>query len=363
MKTTKVINILLFASFLSGCAIPSLPLLSSSSAGLAYEQSLDTQATPSQPPTDESSLATATPTPFQPIPPTPVLTPTLIPTLTPQPTQTPGPGGLVVPVPEVAFTPAEPLPDMPKRLNILLLGSDRRPGGTIFRTDTIILVSLDTQNGTVNILSFPRDLFVYIPGWMQDRINVAWQHGGFNGLASTMQQNFGVKPTRYALINFHSFKRVVDDLGGLDVKVGQPLHDKYKSKGYITIPKGTVHMNADMALWYVRSRKTSNDFFRNKRQQEVLIALFNKFISLNALSKLPQLYKTYKKAVITNMALEETLALIPLAFQVATDQSRIKRYYITPSMATDYITPAGAMVLLPDENGIRKLIKQVCGGK
>lgn len=363
MKTTKILYAILIASLLSGCAIPNLPYLSSSSASLAQEIAPQVQTPTVQIPLPNSGEVTATPTPFQPLPPTPVITPTQIPTFTPQPSQTPAPGNTTAPQPQIAFTPAEPIPDMPKRLNILLLGSDRRPGGTIFRTDTIILVSLDTQNGTVNILSFPRDLFVYIPGWMQDRINVAWQHGGFNGLASTMQQNFGVKPTRYALVNFKSFKRVVDDLGGLDVKVGQPLQDKYPGKGYITIPKGNVHMNADMALWYVRSRKTSNDFFRNKRQQEVLVALFNKFVSLNALTQLPQLYKSYKKAVITNMKLEEGLALLPLALQVATDPSRIKRYYITPAMATDYITPGGAMVLLPDETAIRKLVKQVCGGK
>jgi len=93
------------------------------------------------------------------------------------------------------------------------------------------------------------------------------------------------------------------------------------------------------------------------------MALFNKFVSLNALTQLPQLYKSYKKAVITNMTIEEGLALLPLALQVATDPSRIKRYYITPAMATDYITPGGAMVLLPDETAIRKLVKQVCGGK
>lgn len=357
MKTHQLLSVLFLVVFISGCTLPELAAFSPPAVQVAQANH---SANPL--PLQAGGDATPTPTPFQPLPPTPVFTPTELPTLTPEPSPTPAPE-MTETAPPVAFVPAEPLPDTPRKLNILLLGSDRRPGGTIFRTDTIILVSLDTEKGTVSILSFPRDLFVYIPGWTQDRINVAWQHGGFNGLAATMQQNFGVKPTHYALVNFRSFKRVVDDLGGLDVKVGQPLRDKYPGKGWITIPKGEMHMNADMALWYVRSRKTTNDFARNKRQQEVLVALFEKFISLDAITRAPEFYKAYKKAVITNLKLENGLALLPLAIQVAADPSRIKRYYITPEMASDYITPAGAMVLLPNESAIRQLVKKVVGGK
>ncbi len=340
--------------FLSGCTLPNLVYLPS----LAEEM---VQGLPIEKAAAQSPNVTPSPTPFQPLPPTPVITPTEMPTLTPEPSATPPPP-LETPSP-TAFIPAEAVGNLPKRVNILLLGSDRRPGGTLFRTDTIILVSIDTQKGMVHILSFPRDLYVYIPGWTQDRINVAWQHGGFDGLAATMQQNFGVRPSHYAMVNFRVFKRVVDDLGGLEVKVGQPLYDKYPGKGWITIPKGKVHMDADMALWYVRSRKTSNDFARNRRQQEVLLALFEKFISLDALTRAPEFYKAYKKGVITNLKFEDGLALLPIAAQVALDRTRIKHYYITPEMAYDYITPGGAMVLLPNETAIRKLVKQVVGGK
>ncbi|PWH19047.1 MAG: hypothetical protein DDG59_04295 [Anaerolineae bacterium] len=341
---------------LSGCALPNLTyLLPPLTQGFAQEM-------PAERAVAQNPNVTPSPTPFQPLPPTPVMTPTEIPTFTPEPSATPPPA-LETPAPDSTFIPTEAVGNLPKRLNILLLGSDRRPGGSLFRTDTIILVSIDTQKGMVHILSFPRDLYVYIPGWTQDRINVAWQHGGFEGLAATMQQNFGVRPTHYALVNFRSFKRVVDDLGGLDVKVSQPLYDKYPGKGWITIPKGKVHMDADMALWYVRSRKTSNDFARNRRQQEVLLALFEKFISLDALTRAPEFYKAYKKAVVTNLQFEDGLALLPIAAQVALDRSRIKHYFITPEMAYDYITPGGAMVLLPNETAIRKLVHQVVGGK
>ncbi|MCS6908554.1 MAG: LCP family protein, partial [Anaerolineales bacterium] len=219
--------LLFLLSFLifAGCTLPDLALL------VPFVESPAWQEMPAEQVEKNSVYVTATPTPFQPLPPTPVITPTEIPTWTPEPSATLlPPPETPAPLPPANPAPAEAVVNLPKRLNILLLGSDRRPGGSLFRTDTIILVSIDTQKGRVHILSFPRDLYVYIPGWTQDRINVAWQHGGFEGLAATMEHNFGVRPTHYALINFRSFKRIVDDLGGLEVKVGQPLYDKYPGK-------------------------------------------------------------------------------------------------------------------------------------
>lgn len=353
MNLHKNINLLIILSFLlSACGAPSLAL-SPIQAVAAPDADLTQPPNLLAIPAD----ATATPTPFQPLLPTAVMTPTEIPTLTPVPTSTPAPA---LPVPDL---PVEPVTEATKQLNILLLGSDKRPWETGFRTDTIILVSLDPAKGTVSLLSFPRDLYVNIPGWTTDRINTAFFHGGFKTLAATLDSNFGVRPTHYILINFRSFKQIVDSLGGLEVKVSTPLNDRYPGKGWITIPKGRVKMNADMVLWYVRSRKTSNDFARNRRQQEVIMALFEKFISLDALRRVPEFYKLYKKSVSTSLTLTDGLAFLPLALQLAADPSRIKRYYISPQDIWNYITPGGAMVLLPREDRIRKIVKQALTGK
>jgi LCP family protein required for cell wall assembly len=353
MKHLNKINLLFILSILlSACGAPALANAPSQEAALPNADSTQPPNLVPIPPD-----ATATPTPFQPLLPTAVFTPTEIPTLTPVPTSTPAPA---LPVPDL---PVEPVSEATNQLNILLLGSDKRPWETGFRTDTIILVSLNPSKGTVSLLSFPRDLYVNIPGWTTDRINTAFFHGGFKTLAATLDSNFGVRPTHYILINFRSFKQIVDSLGGLQVKVGTALNDRYPGKGWITIPKGTVKMNADMALWYVRSRKTSNDFARNRRQQEVILALFEKFLSLDALRRVPEFYKMYKKSVSTDMTLSDGLAYLPLALQLATDPSRIKRYYISPQDVWNYITPGGAMVLLPREDQIRKIVKQALAGK
>jgi LCP family protein required for cell wall assembly len=342
---------------LSSCSgvFPAIPIMEKPQAVLDYPpQSMNT---PMPVMVNVPENATATPTPFQPIPPTAVFTPTIIPTLTAFPTPTPPPAIAT------AMLPAEPIPVLENQTTILLLGSDKRPWETGFRTDTIILLVLNPTQGTVSLLSFPRDLYVYIPGWTQDRINTAFYHGGFKTLAATLQQNFGVKPDHYVLINFRSFKQIIDSLGGLDVNVGQPLYDRIQGKGWVTIKKGLTNMDADMALWYARSRKTTNDFARNRRQQEVLVAMFNKFISLGALKRLPELYKMYKKSISTDLGFTDGLAMLPLVLQLVEDTGRIKRYYVSPSVVWDYITPGGAMVLMPQEAEIRKIVKQAMNGK
>jgi LCP family protein required for cell wall assembly len=346
--------LLILSSLMVSCTIPNLTAYLPAPVAAVAENAGTQQPYLLPVPAD----ATATPTPFQPLPPTAIVTPTAITTLNPLPTST-SPVQVALATPAL---PVEPIPEAPKVMTILLLGSDKRPWDGGFRTDTIVLLTLNSENGTASLLSFPRDLYVNIPGWTTDRINTAFYHGGFKLLADTMQQNFGVHPSHYVLINFRAFKQIVDSLGSLQVKVGTTVTDRYPGKGWVTIKKGTVKMNADLALWYARSRKTSNDFARNRRQQEVLIALFEKFISLDAIKRVPEFYKLYKKSVSTDLTLTDGLSLIPLAFQLI-DTSRIKRYYISPTDIWNYITPGGAMVLLPREDQIRKIVKQAVTGK
>jgi len=239
-------------------------------------------------PVQFATNATPTATPFQPVPPTPIYYPTDIPTAIPTPVPTAAP----TPFPVDPSAPVGALSLPPDQLNILLLGSDQRPWSRNFRTDTIILLTVNPSLGSVSLTSFPRDLYITIPGWGMDRINTAWGRGGFNKLAATFEHNFGVRPEHYVLVNFSSFKYIVDSLGGLDVNVGKKLSD-YRNGRYITIPAGPQHMDADLVLWYVRSRKTTNDFARSKRQQEVLMALFHKMLSLNALRRAPEFYNIY----------------------------------------------------------------------
>jgi LCP family protein required for cell wall assembly len=301
--------------------------------------------------------ATVTPTPFQPFPPTPTYIPTAYPTLPPQ--QAPNQGGAG----GSSFddtSPAGGIPNSEDYEHILLLGSDQRPYGGGFRTDTIILMSLNPEKGTASLISFPRDLYVYIPGWTYQRINTAHAHGGFPLLADTLGYNFGIRPEHYVMVNFWGFVEVIDSLGGIEVQVAKSLSDRRDGYGYYTVSPGTVHMDGETALWYVRSRYTTSDFDRNRRQQEVLQAIFERLLRLDIIGRASELYDIYIQNVATDLTLSEITPLLPLAARLA-DTSRIHQYYIGSGYVSSWVTPGGAQVLLPKTDAIIGLLWEALG--
>lgn len=301
---------------------------------------------------DAAPNATPTPTPFQPIGPT----------ITPVPTEVPV--QVEPPVSEdIAPTAIEVYqPQTEGTINLLVMGSDYRPSSG-YRTDVIMLVSIHGSSGTVSVVSFPRDLYVNIPGWMEQRINTAFPHGGFSLLADTLEYNFGVRPDYYVLTNFSGFTGIVDSLGGVNVNVGQYLRDKcdlpQAVNTYCEVYPGPMHMNGAIALWYVRSRHSSSDLDRLRRAQEVLYGLFSRLMSLDAVSHLPDLYNSYRSSVETNMGIDDMAPLLPVASQVANDSSRIRRYTIGSGLVYPYVTESGAQVLLPNYDAIRQLLREV----
>ena len=316
-----------------------------------------------------------TPTPFQPIPPTPVYLPTSI---APEATATPL---APTPTPELEFIADEgrswedypgpsvwPDIDVPApmgilshpegQVNILLLGSDQRPDDGGFRTDTIQLLTINPQEGTVKLTAFPRDLYVYIPGYTVQRINTAWGWGGFDALASTMEYNFGVKPDYYVLINFWSFEDVIDSLGGITVQIGRDLCDQRDAFGWYCVSQGTMWMSGESALWYVRSRYTTSDLDRGRRQQEVLNAVFDQLINLNGLQRAPELYEIYKDNVTTNLDFNFLAGFLPIAIHLAESRD-IAGNSIGAGQVYSWTNTSGAMVLVPVREAVLEVMRQV----
>ena len=352
--------VVLFLLLLTSCTIPNQVSLQPGSIELSGPVILTSS---------QSGLPSATP--FQPLTPTPTYIPTLFPTPTnPPPTVTPTvgftsgesrtwadyPGPTVWP--DINVPPPTGLLAQPAgQVNILLMGSDQRPNTGGFRTDTIILLTLDPNKGTASMTSFPRDLYVYIPGWTVQRINTAHQFGGFDSTALTMEYNFGVHPDHYVLINLWSFEDAIDSLGGVDVEVAVSLTDHRDDHGQYTVNPGTVHMDGETALWYVRSRYSTSDFDRGRRQQEVVVAAFKKLLSLDAINHAPQLYELYRQSVVTDMAFDEMAKFIPMASSLS-DISRIRRYYIGPPQVTSWVNFSGAQVLLPIRDAVMAVMRE-----
>ena len=273
------------------------------------------------------------------------------PEVEPNQTQTPSP----TPSP----TPTEKVLQKPEgQVNILLLGSDSRVSGGVGRTDTIIWVSLNPRDRFVSAVSFPRDMFVPIPGMGENRINVAFPRGGFDLLADTFEHNLGIRPDYYILIDMNSFVSLVNSLGGIQVQASRNLSDNcarwINSSGYCSVGPGTVQMDGDVALWYVRSRYSTNDIDRARRGQEVTEAIFNRLMSLDAVLRAPDLFNAFSTTVRTDLKFGNVVTLLPLATRIYESRD-IRNYVIDYDQVYAWRTPQGAQVLVPDF----ELIKEV----
>ncbi len=319
-------------------------------------------------------------TPF--LPSRPLVYPTLVFVATRSPTQTPTPSPVppsptatILPTLDPSWrpTPIAPL-DQYESIRFLLLGSDRRPGGS-FRTDTIIVLSFWPSKRQVSMLSIPRDLWVSIPGWGMQRINTAYQHGELNGypgggaelMKATLRENLGIEVDHVAMVEFDGFKRIIDTLGGIEVPVAcaytdwrllAPNLDPENEQNWqlYTVGPGYVHMDGDLALWYARSRKRSSDFDRGRRQQEILRALYARFVQADTLPRLPELYRQLSGMVSTDLRLADLLQLSFYAPQL--NNTRIRSYYIRPPYVTPTIGEGGAYLLVPNPPLLNELLTQ-----
>ena len=239
-------------------------------------------------------------------------------------------------------------------INIILLGSDKRKNQGTWRTDTMIVASIDAQDNVVRLLSIPRDLWVNIPGHGYDRINTAdlWgevQHegGGPELVKETVYQNLGIPIHYYVRVDFDGFIKIIDAVGGVDVDVECPLPD-------IEVVPGIQHMDGEMALLYARSRITTNDFDRSRRQRKLLMALWEKALNRNIITKLPALWVAMADTIQTDLPLNEALALARIGIKLRPNQ--IFTQSIGPWQVENYTTPEGYAVLLPLPDEVQALL-------
>lgn len=242
----------------------------------------------------------------------------------------------------------------------LILGSDYRPQSG-FRTDIIMLVAVDSLSGRVSLVSFPRDLWVSIPGYGEQRINTVMQLGGIQVLANTMQTNFGVYPTQYAMIDMQGFLRVIDVLGGIEFTTenytGDACDGTLNPSRWCDIYPGPVSFDSNWALWYVRARYNSSDFDRMRRTQEVVDAIIDKTATPAGMLKIPELLSIFETEVESNISPDQ---LLPMArFGLGFDTSeKVRHYKIGPDEVTSWTTSEGAAVLLPNAPAIQAVLRE-----
>lgn len=263
----------------------------------------------------------------------------------------------------------------PGVVHIMLLGTDRRPPAGGWRTDTMILVSIDPAERSVSMVSIPRDLYVDIPGHGKTRINMAdnfgeaerYPGGGPALLREMLEENVGLTFDRYIRIDFQGFAEMIDLLGGIDVDVRCPTElwvPNMKSPGeyllWRSFSASMQHMDGELALMYSRCRAHTAVFDRDRRQREVLLAIRNRVLELGVPGLLPKLFQlldTMRLHVQTDLEPAEIVALAQL--MLANAPYHVSQSMIDLSVAPQWPTADGAWVMRAD----RRLVKELVSGR
>jgi LCP family protein required for cell wall assembly len=277
--------------------------------------------------------------------------------------------------PHPTLPPFEPPPSH-GIMTVLLLGIDARPdqAGEPTRSDSMLVLRVNFDTGTARLLSFPRDMWVALPGLevygiSANRINTAYFYGerydlpgGGPALAmQTVTLNFGIRVDHYALIDFDGFARTVDALGGIDIDVPEAIYDdQFPTDDYGTtlfyVPAGLQHMDGLTALRYARTRHQDSDFKRARRQQAVLLAVRDRTVSFDAVRKLPELVAIAGDSFHTDMTLPQMVTYAYSAQKIERD--RIETFVIDENYLVAWRGAGGASLYIPDRQKVAVLIEE-----
>lgn len=194
-----------------------------------------------------------------------------------------------------------------EKLNILLLGVDKRPGDR-GRSDTMIILTLDPQANKMQMISIPRDTRTLIVGkGFEDKINHAYAFGGPDMSVATVENMLNIDIDYYVEINMEGLVKLVDAVGGITVYNELDWH----SDGFHYAP-GELHLNGKQALGYVRMRKQDpqGDFGRTKRQRQVIEAIIKKGVSVASVPKIDDMLDILGDNVATNMDFDDMKNLL-----------------------------------------------------
>ncbi len=244
----------------------------------------------------------------------------------------------------------------PLRTNILVLGIDYTPPGSyVGRSDTNIIISVNPLKPTIAMLSIPRDLWIPIPGYGENRINTAhfFAEGEQTGSGpykamETIRTNFNIRIGYYLRFRFDSFREVVDAFGGVDIYLAEPM------AGY---PAGQHHLTGNKALAFARNRTGSDDFFRMEQGQILVKALLRQSLQPAKWFRIPAAGLAFLRSVDTNIPVWQWPRLGLAILRAGPDG--INNRIIQREMVTPYTTDQGANILLPDWGQINHLVEEL----
>lgn len=267
------------------------------------------------------------------------------------------------------------------RINILILGvrgkGDEINGGLL--TDTIMIFSANKKNGKTALISIPRDIYIELKdNNFKGKINHTYSQGGIPLAKKAVMKVTGIFINNVAIIDFDNFKNLIDELGGITIYLEKPFieSEQWKrggdfgsSKNFIItndhlsfyLPAGKNHLNGATALYYARSRYSTNDFDRMKRQQQILLAIKDEIIKNGFLENT---IKTIRAVNILSKGIETDADLSDihnLLFILNLDFENIKRQIFDTNSGLLYSTfnEIGEYILLPSGGNFSK-IHEIC---
>lgn len=202
-------------------------------------------------------------------------------------------------------------------MNILLLGVDENEDGSDGRSDTNILMSVDSKEKTIRLVSFLRDSYLEIPEVGKNKLNAAYATGGVVRTMQTLENNYRINMDRYVSIDFQNFATVIDKMGGLDVPMSEAACQAENEALGTHLTPGVNHLDGELCLYYARIRYAtdefgSNDYGRTARQRQVIELMVQKMKSMNFWDAGKIVYD-YLPYVETNLSNSELLYLARIA--------------------------------------------------
>lgn len=224
-------------------------------------------------------------------------------------------------------------------LNILLFGQDAHGSGEsdpYGRSDTIILLSLDTKHQKIKMTSFQRDTYVTVPGYGDGKLNSAFSLGGVPLSVEMIQANFGIQVDKYACVDFDSFRAIIEALGGIDMELSLEeceyinaqidVNNQEKVTDFVEYDpyKETqiVHLNGYQALWYARNRGadalggvsdysfSGDDWDRTERQRKLLSTIMTTLKEEASLTDIVEIVNAVGPLVTTNLKKSDITFLV-----------------------------------------------------
>ncbi|MFW6598638.1 LCP family protein [Propionibacteriaceae bacterium Y2011] len=240
-------------------------------------------------------------------------------------------------------------------VNFLLMGSDDRDDGNGGRSDALMLVHLTADRDGAYIISFPRDLYVDIPGRGKNKINAAYAFGGPVLSARTVEDLLDVHIDHLAQIDMEGFINLTTELGGVTVN-----NKHYSKSGKYEFPTGEITISGEEALAYVRERKQlpRGDLDRAERQRQVVQAIMRKGLSPGVISN-PTTFTNFVAAAARNMTVDDRLTDQEIR-KLALGLRMTPNDVVTLEVPTKGTGTAGSMsIVVPDEAGIATLATHV----